>query len=154
MEKNKIRVRISGVDYTLVSTEPPEYIHKVAYIVDKKMNEITKANSRLSSSMAAILTAVNLADEQLKSIENTDNLREQVFEYSNVAGEYKTKISELEKKVAESEKTALEYKEKYEILKKELEELGGHKKLFSSKKEYEDDFEEIYEEYEDEEAEE
>ena len=91
MEKNKIRVRISDVDYTLVSTEPPEYIHKVAYIVDKKMTEIIKTNSRLSSAMAAILTAVNLADEQLKSLESADNLRNNVAEYDKLAAEYKEK---------------------------------------------------------------
>ena len=91
MEKNKIRVRISDVDYTLVSTEPPEYIHKVAYIVDKKMTEIIKTNSRLSSAMAAILTAVNLADEQLKSLESADNLRNKVAEYDKLAAEYKEK---------------------------------------------------------------
>lgn len=99
MEKNKIRVTISDVDYTLVSTEPPEYIHKVAYIVDKKMAEIIKANSRLSSSMAAVLTSVNLADEQLKSTAAADNLREQAAKYSSLCEKYKKECQRLEKEI-------------------------------------------------------
>lgn len=114
MEKNKIRVRISDVDYTLVSTEPPEYIHKVAYMVDKKMTEIIKANSRLSSSMAAVLTSVNLADEQLKSTAAADNLREQAAKYSSLCEKYKKECQRLEKELAELKKEQKRLLEKEE----------------------------------------
>ena len=104
MEKNKIRVRICGVEYTLVSTEAPEYVHKVAYVVDKKMSEIMTANTKLSSALAAILTAVNLADERIKSVEDTDNLRAQVAEYNKLSEEYKQKYLECERKLADAKK--------------------------------------------------
>lgn len=99
MEKNRIRVRICGIEYMLVSTESPEYIHRVAYMVDKKMNEIMSSNTKLSTAQAAVLTAVNLADERIRSTDSTDNLREQVAEYSKLSEEYKQKYLECERKL-------------------------------------------------------
>ena len=99
MEKNRIRVRICGIEYMLVSTESPEYIHIVAYMVDKKMNEIMSSNTKLSTAQAAVLTAVNLADERIRSTDSTDNLREQVAEYSKLSEEYKQKYLECERKL-------------------------------------------------------
>lgn len=68
--KNKVEVRIAGKDYTLVGTESDEYIQKVGLYIDKKMNEIMKVNNRLSTSMAAVLTAINVADDFFKAHEN------------------------------------------------------------------------------------
>ena len=98
MVKNKIHVRICGIEYTLLSNEAPEYVHKVAYLVDKKMSEIMRADSKLNSAMASLLTAINLADEHFKDINDTDNLRQQVAEYNRLSEEYKDKLV-----VAESE---------------------------------------------------
>jgi len=60
-EKNKVEVRIAGKDYTLVGCESEEYIQKVALYIDKKMTEIMRMNNKLSTSMASVLTAVNVA---------------------------------------------------------------------------------------------
>lgn len=104
MEKNRISVKICGIEYILVSTEAPEYVHKVAYMVDKKMNEILESNTKLSTAQAAVLTAVNLADERIKSSEGSDNLRDQVAEYSRLSEEYKLKYLETERKYEEAKK--------------------------------------------------
>lgn len=76
--KNKVDVRICGMDYTLVGTESDEYIQRVALYVDKKMNEIMRCNSSLSTSMAAILSAVNVADDLHKASENESSLRNEL----------------------------------------------------------------------------
>ncbi len=76
--KNKVDVRIAGKDYTLVGTESDEYIQKVGLYIDKKMNEILKANSRLSTSMAAVLTAVNVADDYFKAHDNESGLKREL----------------------------------------------------------------------------
>lgn len=68
--KNKVEVRIGGKDYTLVGVESDDYIHRVALYIDRKMHEITKGNSKLSTSMAAVLTAINVADDYFKAHEN------------------------------------------------------------------------------------
>lgn len=68
--KNKVVIRISGKDYTLVGVESDEYIQKVGLYIDRKMNEISMRNSSFSTSLAAVLTAVNVADDFFKSREN------------------------------------------------------------------------------------
>jgi len=77
-EKNKVDVRIAGKDYTLVGTESDEYIQKVALYIDKKMNAIMKANSKLSTSMASVLTAINVADDYFKAHDNVISLSKQL----------------------------------------------------------------------------
>jgi len=73
-EKNKVEVRIAGKDYTLVGCESEEYIQKVALYIDKKMTEIMRMNNKLSTSMASVLTAVNVADEYFKAQEEIASL--------------------------------------------------------------------------------
>ncbi|HOM02887.1 MAG TPA: cell division protein ZapA [Acetivibrio sp.] len=77
-EKNKVDVRIAGKDYTLVGVESEEYIQKVALYIDKKMNEIMRMNSKLSTSMASVLTAINVADDYFKAHENVISLSKEL----------------------------------------------------------------------------
>lgn len=79
-EKNKVEVRIAGKDYTLVGAEPDEYIQKIALYIDKKMNGIMKANHKLSTSMAAVLTAVNVAHDYFKSLESGEGFNKELKE--------------------------------------------------------------------------
>ncbi len=76
--KNKVQIRIGGKDYTLVGIEAEEYIQKVGLYIDKKINEITRSNSLLSTSMASILAAVNVADDFFKSHENEKRLEDEL----------------------------------------------------------------------------
>lgn len=75
--KNKVVVRIAGNDYTLIGVESEEYIQKVGLYIDRKMNEILIRNSRLSTSFAAVLTALNVADDFFKSRESEITLRKE-----------------------------------------------------------------------------
>ena len=74
-EKNKVEIRIAGNDYTLVGTESDEYIQKIGLYIDRKMNEIMRSNSKLSTSMAAILTAVNVADDYFKASDSDKQVK-------------------------------------------------------------------------------
>jgi len=65
-EKTKTVVRIAGKEYTLIADLPEEYIHKVAIYVDKKMSEVSRRRSDLSTAMAAVMAAVNIADEVME----------------------------------------------------------------------------------------
>ena len=66
MPRTKTTVRINGQDYVLAGDEPEEYMHEVAIYVDKKMSEIHRKYDKLSTSMVAVLAAVNITDELLK----------------------------------------------------------------------------------------
>ena len=76
--RNKVELRIAGKDYTVVGTEPEEYIQRVGHYIDRKMSEIMRASNRLSTSMAAVLTAINIGDDFLKCHENELNLKKEL----------------------------------------------------------------------------
>ena len=76
MEKQTITVRVAGRNYTLVSSDPPEYVKRVAAFVDRKLNE-TAAVTNLPSGQAAVLTCFNLAEELLKAQDENALLRRQ-----------------------------------------------------------------------------
>ncbi|HOJ79786.1 MAG TPA: cell division protein ZapA [Clostridiales bacterium] len=76
--KNKVELRIAGKDYTIVGSEPEEYIHRVGLYVDKKMTDILKINNKLSTSMAAVLTAINVVDDLFKSRDSEQELKNQL----------------------------------------------------------------------------
>ena len=62
----KTTIRLLGNDYDITSNDSEEYIHRVAFYVDKKLTEISSRNTRLSTNMAAVLASVNIADEFFK----------------------------------------------------------------------------------------
>ena len=92
----RTKVRIGKVDYVISSTEDEEYVRKVAYHVDKKLEELTKADKRLSTAMAAILTAVNICDEYFHTKEDGETLRGQLLQYADEAGTLKAQTQKLQ----------------------------------------------------------
>lgn len=101
-EKNKVNVRIAGKDYALKGVESEEYIQRVALYIDRKMNEIVRANNKLSTSMAAVLTAVNVADDFFKAFESESSLK---VELKRITEELE--ILRIEKKKLEDENAVL-----------------------------------------------
>ena len=77
MEKQKVKVRIAGKDYTLLSSDSPEHVHRVGIYVDRKLAEVEQA-SRLPTNMVAVLTALNLGDELLKAQDENTRLRREL----------------------------------------------------------------------------
>ena len=76
--KEKISVNIAGKMYSIIGNENKEYINKIASYVDEKIATLIDNNSELTTERAAVLAALNIADDLFKSEENVDNLREQV----------------------------------------------------------------------------
>lgn len=87
-EKNKVTVRIAGNEYVISGDESPEYIQKIALFVDRKLQEITRKNHLLSTSMASVLTSINFADEVFRLGET---LKKTEFDFN----EFKKKYQEL-----------------------------------------------------------
>ena len=84
-KKNKVIVRIGGREYAVRGTESEEYIHKVAIYVDKKMEELASKQPPLSTSMLAILTAINLADEVIKQKDEIKRLQKEIEQLKNAS---------------------------------------------------------------------
>lgn len=95
---NRITVNICGEDYTLVAEESTAYMEQVASLVDKKMTEII-AGAKVGRGDAAVLAAVNLADELLKSEQTAENLRRQVKDYLDEATQARNEVSDLKRQL-------------------------------------------------------
>lgn len=76
--KNRVILRIGGMDYAVRGSDSEEHIHKLGLYVDRKMNEIIRNNTKLSTNMAAVLTALNVADDFIKAKENGSYLLDEV----------------------------------------------------------------------------
>ena len=95
---NRVTMSICGEDYTLIAEESPSYMERVGKLVDEKLSEVLSAGS-VSRTDAAILAAINLADELLKAQESGENLRRQVKTYLDEAAQAKNEASELKRQL-------------------------------------------------------
>lgn len=95
---NRVTMGICGQDYTLVADENASYMEKVGAMVDKKMRELMDT-ARVSRSDAAVLAAINLADELLKNQEASENLRRQLKTYLDEATAAKNEASDLKRQL-------------------------------------------------------
>lgn len=77
MEKQKINVRVAGKNYTLVSSDPPEYVRRVAAHVDRRLNEMMIAGG-MPLQQATALVCFNLADELLKAKDENTELKKRM----------------------------------------------------------------------------
>lgn len=84
-DKNKVVVKIAGNEYVICGPESPEYIQRIALLVDRKLQDITRKNHLLSTSMAAVLTALNMADELYKA---QDAYNKSEFELNDIKKKY------------------------------------------------------------------
>lgn len=75
--KNKIIIRINGQEYPIVGYEKKEYLLKVGSFVDEKMEEISTKNTRLSTSMIAVLTSINVTDQYFKLMDEYELIHKQ-----------------------------------------------------------------------------
>ena len=96
--ENRITVNICGTDYTFMAEESPSYMQKVAAVVDTKMGELM-ASGRISRMDAAVLAAMNIADEMLKQQNGTENLRSQLKGYLDDANRAKMELSEAKREI-------------------------------------------------------
>ena len=95
---NRVTVNICGEDYTLVAEENTAYMEQVAALVDKKMGEVI-AGAKVGRSDAAVLAAVNLADELLKSEQAAENLRRQIKDNLEEVNQLKMELSEAKREI-------------------------------------------------------
>ena len=109
---NVVTVFINGIEYNLKGDEQEEYLHKVASYVDKKVKSIIKNNSKLSTSSAAVLSALNVADDMLKAKEKEEQLSGRVDELEKVGKVYEDQINSLRKQLKYTEELNAEFKVK------------------------------------------
>ena len=65
-ENTKLQVEIGGLPYTLVSNTGAQRLQETADLVDTKVKEVRKAWPHYSGTRAAMLVALQLAEELLQ----------------------------------------------------------------------------------------
>lgn len=93
MEKIKTVVNIAGKEYTICGTDSEEHIHRVALRVNGKYEELKRANPDLNNVQLSMLTALNIADDFVKTDDENTALKKELTE---VKGE----LEKLKKKPA------------------------------------------------------
>ena len=81
MANKQVRVTICGTGYTLSTDDAEEYVLGVADRVEKSMKAMMNENDRISTLMAAVITALNNADDAAKATVSADNLRAQIKDF-------------------------------------------------------------------------
>lgn len=95
---NRVVVTICGEEYTFVAEESAAYMQKVGSYVSEKMDEVLNS-TRVGRADAAVLTAVNIADELFKAQVSAEQLRSQIKGYLDEAGKAQSQVSELKREI-------------------------------------------------------
>ena len=79
MEKQKITVRVAGKAYTLVSSDPPEHVRRVAVYMDRKIAEMATSGF-VNRESAAVIAGLTVADELLTAQDDNTRLRRELMQ--------------------------------------------------------------------------
>lgn len=71
----RVDVEIFGKVYTVRGEKDPDYVRRVAEFVDRKMREIAQVTDTVSTSRIAILASLNIADELMTILEESEELK-------------------------------------------------------------------------------
>ncbi len=97
--KNRVTVTVGGLEYNILADDDPEYVKKTAELVDRRLREMKQAGA-LSSMTAAVMAALNIADDYYKSQLAAESLRGQVREYADEAAALRAEVAKLKKLLA------------------------------------------------------
>ena len=80
MGKNKISISVAGSEFVVTTDENREYTLELAHTVDTKIRTLLE-NTKLTVGLAAILTCLDLCDENEKNKQSCARLREEIRLY-------------------------------------------------------------------------
>ncbi|MBQ8733336.1 MAG: cell division protein ZapA [Anaerotignum sp.] len=109
--KNRVKISIDGKSFTLVGEETEEHMRQVAEYIDQKMTEIRQkaVAVTLDSSLAYVLTSINVADDYFKEKAYTAELEGRLTGMTARAQELAKRLEEAEKAVEAAEEKLDEY---------------------------------------------
>ena len=81
MKKKNVKITIAGINYFINTDETKEYTQKLGKMIDERITKILTSSSFVTMNQAAILVALELADEIEKGKGTDDNFRSQIAEY-------------------------------------------------------------------------
>lgn len=112
MAVNKVKLNIGGSEYSILAEDDVKYVQELGKELDKAFTKIMKSNASISTTQAAVLLALDYADESKKAVATADRLREQIKDYLDDASDAKSKADwarhEAEGLKKETEKLRME----------------------------------------------
>ncbi|AND84108.1 cell division protein ZapA [Clostridium tyrobutyricum] len=108
---NVVTVIINGIEYNLKGDEQEEYLHRISTYVDKKVKNILENNNKLSTSSAAILSAVNVADDMFKTKERNERLEQEIQKLKKIQTAYENKLKQTQEFNTKLEQRLKNYEE-------------------------------------------
>ena len=67
--KNRVKLTICDTDYIISTDEPESYVKELGEELDRSMRNVMEGNNRISTTMAAVLSALTYADEARKAVQ-------------------------------------------------------------------------------------
>lgn len=109
--KNRVKISIDGKSFTLVGEETEEHMRQVAEYIDQKMMEIRQkaVAVTLDSSLAYVLTSINVADDYFKEKAYTAELEGRLIGMTARVQEMTKRLEEAEKAMEAAEAKLDEY---------------------------------------------
>ena len=109
--KNRVKISIDGKSFTLVGEETEEHMRQVAAYIDYKMAEIRQkaVAVTLDSSLAYVLTSINVADDYFKEKAYTAELEGRLIGMTARVQELADRLEEAEKAKEAAEAKLDEY---------------------------------------------
>lgn len=109
--KNRVKISIDGKSFTLVGEETEEHMRQVAEYIDMKMTEIRQkaVAVTLDSSLAYVLTSINVADDYFKEKAYTAELEGRLTGMTARVQELTKRLEDAEKAVETAEAKLDEY---------------------------------------------
>ena len=109
--KNRVKISIDGKSFTLVGEETEEHMRQVAAYIDYKMTEIRQkaVAVTLDSSLAYVLTSINVADDYFKEKAYTAELEGRLSGMTARVKELSDRLEEAEKAKEAAEAKVDEY---------------------------------------------
>ena len=101
MPINKVKLNICGTEYIIASDEPEGYVQELGSQVDRAMRGLLDSDERISTTMAAVLTAITNADAAKKAEDSADNLRAQMKGYLDDNARARQEIESLRRELGE-----------------------------------------------------
>ncbi|MFZ2539250.1 MAG: cell division protein ZapA [Oscillospiraceae bacterium] len=96
---NKIKIVLSGKEYTIQTDESVSYVKQLAEELDAKIDQFMKQNDAISVTSACMLVSLGLMDDCIKASSDKDNLRKQVIDYLEEANRSRSQIMELSRAI-------------------------------------------------------
>lgn len=96
---NKVKVKIYNREYTLQTEETPSYTIALAKKLDDQIVDMMTGGAAVSLVDASVLVALSALDECQKANDNIDNIRTQIKDYVDDAGDARMKCDELQKEI-------------------------------------------------------